>query len=60
MKHFEVLRKWCKKIEIDIFDKWLISLDHVTEIAQKSQTFIFYVTDLGLAPLFGHFEMCLK
>ena len=21
MKHFEVLRKWCKKIEIGIFDK---------------------------------------
>ena len=30
MKHFEVMRKWCKKIEIDIFNKWLISLDHVT------------------------------
>ena len=30
MKHFEVLRKWCKKIEIEIFVKWLISLDHVT------------------------------
>ena len=30
MKHFEVLRKWCKKIEIEIFDKWLISLDRVT------------------------------
>ena len=30
MKHFEVLRKWCKNIEIEIFDKWLISLDRVT------------------------------
>ena len=30
MKHFEVLRKWCEKIEIDILDKWLISLDRVT------------------------------
>ena len=30
MKHFDVLRKWCKKIEIEIFDKWLITLDHVT------------------------------
>ena len=30
MKQFEDLRKWCKKIEIEIFDKWLISLDHVT------------------------------
>ena len=24
------MRKWFKKIGIDIFDKWLISLDHVT------------------------------
>ena len=30
MKHFEVVRHWCKKIEIEFFDKWLISLDHVT------------------------------
>ena len=30
MKHFEVTRKWCKKKEFEIFDKWLISLDHVT------------------------------
>ena len=30
MKHIEVMRKWCKKIGIDIFDKWLIPLDHVT------------------------------
>ena len=30
MKHFEVVRKWCKKIEIEMFDKRLISLDHVT------------------------------
>ena len=30
MKHFEVVRQWCKKIEISFFDKWLISLDHVT------------------------------
>ena len=30
MKHFDILRKWCKKIEIWIFDKWLISLDRVT------------------------------
>ena len=30
MKHFGVLRKWCKKIEIEIFDKLLIFLDHVT------------------------------
>ena len=29
MKHFEVVRQWCKKMEIKIFDKWLISLDHV-------------------------------
>ena len=21
MKHFEIIRKWCKKIEIEIFDK---------------------------------------
>ena len=32
MKQFEVMRKWCKKIEIEIFDKWLISLDRVTYI----------------------------
>ena len=33
MKHLEVLRKWCKKIGIKIFDlKWLIPLDHVTYI----------------------------
>ena len=25
--HFQVMRKWCKKMEIEIFDKWLISLD---------------------------------
>ena len=30
MKHFEGLRKWGKKIEIKIFDKWLIPLDRVT------------------------------
>ena len=30
MKDFAVLRKWYKKIEIKIFDKWLISLDRVT------------------------------
>ena len=30
MKHFKIMRKWCKKTEIEIFDKWLISLDHVT------------------------------
>ena len=29
MKHLEVLGEWKKKIEIEIFDKWLISLDHV-------------------------------
>ena len=30
MKHLEIIRKWCKKIEIEIFDRLLISLDHVT------------------------------
>ena len=30
MKHIEVMRKWCKKIGIKIFDKWDIPLDHVT------------------------------
>ena len=40
MKHLEVIRKWCKKIEIEIFDKWLISLDHVTNI-------MFYNLDWG-------------
>ena len=30
MKYFEMMRKWCKKIGIEVFDKWLISLDHVT------------------------------
>ena len=31
IKHFGVMMsKWFKKIEIEIFDKWLISLDHVT------------------------------
>ena len=29
MRHFEVMRKWCKKMRIEICDKWLISLDHV-------------------------------
>ena len=32
MKRIEVLRKWCKKIGIEIFDKWLIPLDHVTYV----------------------------
>ena len=32
MKHIEVMRKQCKKIEIEIFDKWLISLDHITYV----------------------------
>ena len=27
------MRQWCKKIEIEIFDKWLISLDHVTNVS---------------------------
>ena len=26
MKHLKVVRQWCKKIEIGIFDKWLIPL----------------------------------
>ena len=30
MKHIEVMRKWCKQMGIEIFDKWLIPLDHVT------------------------------
>ena len=30
MKHIKVMRKWCKKIATEIFDKRLISLDHVT------------------------------
>ena len=29
MKHFDFMRKQCKKIK-KIFDTWLISLDHVT------------------------------
>ena len=36
MKHFEVLRKWCQKTEIEIFDKWLISLDRVTYYDYRS------------------------
>ena len=30
MKHIAVMRKRCKKMGIEIFDKWLISLDYVT------------------------------
>ena len=30
MKHFEVMRKWRKKLGIEFFDKCLISLDRVT------------------------------
>ena len=37
MKHLPVLRKWCKKIEIEIFDKWLISLDRVTYLSKCVQ-----------------------
>ena len=39
MKHFEVVRQWCKKIEIEIFDKWLISLDHVTYLQPNRTVF---------------------
>ena len=35
MKHFEVMRKWCKKTGIEIFKKRLISLDHVTYISSS-------------------------
>ena len=46
MKDLYVLRNWCKKIEIEIFDKWLISLDRVTylimfAIAVQVQEYIF-------------------
>ena len=37
MKRFEVMRKWCKKIEIEVFDKWLISLDYVTYVKISQQ-----------------------
>ena len=37
MNHFEVLRIWCQKKEIDIFDKWLISLDHVTYVTRSRE-----------------------
>ena len=30
MEHVAVMRKWCKIMGINIFDNWLISLDHVT------------------------------
>ena len=35
MKHIEVMIKWCKKIEIEIFDT---SLDHVTFYEQLITT----------------------
>ena len=46
MKHIELMRKWCKKIGIKIFDKLLISLDHVTygfalETFKKNMFFVW-------------------
>ena len=40
MKHFEVLKRWCKKMEMGLFGKRLISLDHVTYF--EIVTFITY------------------
>ena len=36
--------KWCKKIGIQIFDKWLISLDHVTYSPISWLTYYSYST----------------
>ena len=44
MKHIEVMRKWCKKIGIEIFDKWLIPLDHVTNVQNVSTNYSKGVT----------------
>ena len=55
MKRCEVMRKWCKKIEIEIFDKWLIPLDRVTyghyAIAVGSGGSIFFVSLFLTMPL---------
>ena len=34
MKHFGVVINWCNKIEIEILDKWIISLDHMSHISR--------------------------
>ena len=43
MKHFEATRKWRKKTGIEIFDKWLISLDHVTYNIWQCQTLFAFL-----------------
>ena len=46
------MRKWCKKIEIEILDKWLISLDHVTYVTHSHREstnlpFVLHVISMG-------------
>ena len=47
MKHIAVMRKWCKKIGIEIFDKWLISL--IMSHIRFSQCSRFLATQISLA-----------
>ena len=41
MRHFEVVRQWCKKTEIECFEKLLISLDHVTYVVYENFSVLF-------------------
>ena len=49
MKHFEAMRQYHKKIINEIFDKWLISLDHVTNMKTSQFSPIqYWIKYIGL------------
>ena len=60
------MKKWCRKIGIEIFDKWLISLDHVTYAFVKTpgyyskvQTCEHYIQEKSVIT-FNHFYIDLQ
>ena len=50
MKHFEVLKKWCKKIENEIFDSFPLIVSHYNKLVHVlTKTGIFIVMNVSLS-----------